>query len=101
MEHEHIHTIHVKQAGEKHLFQIRLPKNAKKITGILITIQPINKNPFPSDTPVTPSPIKQPVVLAEPVVLNTTSEAKATADNGNPAPANQTKNLFPLEQVIF
>lgn len=36
-----IHTLTIKQQGEKRLFQIKLPKNAKKISGILITTQPI------------------------------------------------------------
>jgi hypothetical protein len=36
-----IHTISIKRSGEKQLFQIKLPKNAKKITGIQVTTQPI------------------------------------------------------------
>jgi hypothetical protein len=40
----HIHTLTIKRSGEKQLFQIKLPKNAKKITGISITVQP-SSNP--------------------------------------------------------
>jgi hypothetical protein len=36
-----IHKLTIKRSGEKQLFQIKLPKNAKKITGIQITTQPI------------------------------------------------------------
>ena len=43
-EKEHIHTLSIKRNGEKQLFQIKLPKNAKKITGIQITIQPLITN---------------------------------------------------------
>ena len=42
IEKEHIHILSIKRSGEKQLFQIKLPKNAKKITGIFITVQPIN-----------------------------------------------------------
>lgn len=41
-EKEHIHILTIKRSGEKQLFQVKLPKNAKKITGILITVQPRN-----------------------------------------------------------
>lgn len=41
-EKEHIHILTIKREGEQQLFQIKLPKNAKKITGILITAQPSN-----------------------------------------------------------
>jgi len=41
-EKEHIHILTIKRSGEKQLFQVKLPKNAKKITGILITVQPSN-----------------------------------------------------------
>lgn len=37
-----IHTLTVKRSGEKQLFQIKLPKNAKRITGIQLTIQPVS-----------------------------------------------------------
>ena len=46
-EKEHIHTLTTKRSGEKQLFQIKLPKNAKKITGILITVQPISNQQQP------------------------------------------------------
>ena len=36
-----IHTLIIKRSAEKQLFQIKLPKNAKKITGIQVTTQPI------------------------------------------------------------
>ena len=42
IEKEHIHILTIRRRGEKQLFQIKLPKNAKKITGIFITVQPIN-----------------------------------------------------------
>lgn len=41
-EKEHIHILTIKRGAEQQLFQIKLPKNAKKITGILITAQPSN-----------------------------------------------------------
>jgi hypothetical protein len=44
---EHIHTLTIKRGGEKQLFQIKLPKNAKKITGILITVQPSSNTQEP------------------------------------------------------
>ena len=31
------HTLSIKSSGEKQLFQIKLPKNAKKISGIQVT----------------------------------------------------------------
>ena len=34
-----IHTLTIKRSGEKQLFQIKLPKNAKKIKAIHITTQ--------------------------------------------------------------
>lgn len=37
-----IHTITIKRSGEKQLFQIKLPKNAKRITGIQVTVQPVS-----------------------------------------------------------
>ena len=46
-EKEHIHILTIKRSGEKQLFQIKLPKNAKKITGILITVQPISNQQQP------------------------------------------------------
>ena len=36
----HIRILTVNMAGEKQLFQIKLPRNAKKITGILVTVKP-------------------------------------------------------------
>jgi hypothetical protein len=45
-EKEHIHILKIRRSGEKQLFQIKLPKNAKKITGIHVSIQPSN-NPIP------------------------------------------------------
>ena len=39
---EHIHILNIQAKGEQQLFQIKLPKNAKKITGILITVSPSN-----------------------------------------------------------
>jgi hypothetical protein len=39
--HTKIHTLTIKRSGEKQLFQIKLPKNAKRITGIQVTIQPV------------------------------------------------------------
>jgi hypothetical protein len=43
----HIHTLTIKRSGEKQLFQIKLPKNAKKITGISITVQPSSNQQEP------------------------------------------------------
>lgn len=43
-EREHIHTLTIKRNGEKQLFHIKLPKNAKRITGILVTVQPSNNS---------------------------------------------------------
>lgn len=37
-----IHTLTIKRSGEKQLFQIKLPKNAKRITGIQVTVQPVS-----------------------------------------------------------
>jgi len=41
-ENYHIHTLGVNASGEKKLFQLKLPRNAKKITGILITAISVN-----------------------------------------------------------
>jgi len=93
MQHEHIHTLQIKKSGEKQLFQIKLPKNAKNITGILVTIQPINDNKYVpvSDTPapIFP-PIKEPVKL--PIKLAEATAASKTTNNAEP--------LFPIEQAI-
>lgn len=35
-----VHTLIIRRSGEKQLFQIKLPMNAKKITGIQITVEP-------------------------------------------------------------
>lgn len=104
MEHEHIHTLHIKKSGEKQLFQIKLPKNAKNITGILVTIQPINDNKYVpvSDTPVPvfppiKEPVKVPIKLAEATPITTTKADTAVAaakTNNNAEP------LFPIEQAI-
>jgi hypothetical protein len=45
IEKQHIHTLSIKRSGEQQLFQIQLPKNAKKITGIHVSIQVINSTP--------------------------------------------------------
>ncbi len=39
-EKEYIHTLTIKRSGEQHLFEIKLPKNATKITGLHISVQP-------------------------------------------------------------
>jgi hypothetical protein len=104
MQHEHIHTLHITKSGEKQLFQIKLPKNAKKITGILVTIQPINDNKYVpvSDTPIPAFPIKEqpiklPIKLVEATGLTSVKKDTAVAET-------QTKNnaepLFPIEQAI-
>ena len=36
-----VHTATINNSGDKILFQIKLPRNAKKITGILITVQTV------------------------------------------------------------
>ncbi len=36
-----IQTLKIKALGEKKLFQIKLPKNAKRITGIQVTVTPL------------------------------------------------------------
>lgn len=41
-ENYHIHTLKVSTMGEKKLFQIKQPRNAKKITGILVTALPLS-----------------------------------------------------------
>jgi hypothetical protein len=46
-ENYHIHTLGVNASGEKKLFQIKLPRNAKKITGILITALSVNQTSSP------------------------------------------------------
>lgn len=104
MEHEHIHTLQIKKSGEKQLFQIKLPKNAKKITAILVTIQPINDNKYvpPSDTPVSVfPPIKEPVKLPIKLVEATdlTSVKKDTAITEAQI-KNNAEPLFPIEQAI-
>ena len=83
--------------------QIDLPKNSVKITGILVTVQPINNNPFPSDTPLSPfpPPVLNPIPIAEPVVLSSANETVTTLSTVNPASTKRPANLFPLEQVIL
>ena len=107
MEHEHIHTLQITKLGEKKLFQIRLPKNAKKITGILVTVQAINTNPFPTDTPaplpIFPAPVKEPIPVATLSTAKAASDviAATNADTTNTVNTNNNaKPIFPLEQVI-
>ena len=104
MEHEHIHTLQITKVGEKQLFQIKLPKNAKKITGILVTIQPINDNKYVpvSDTPVPAfppikEPIKLPIKLAEATAVVTAKTDTAVATSKT---TNNAEPLFPIEQAI-
>ena len=94
-----ITILDIVQSGDKLLFQIRLPKNAEKITGILVTVEPMNVKILPAvDAPVTPVITAAPI--NEPVIANTAS-AKVATEVINPSPVNNTKNLFPLEQIIF
>jgi len=95
-----IHLLEIVKSGDKLLFQITLPKNAVKITGILVTVQPINKNLFPSDTPLPPFPFPTPIPVKEPVVLNA-APTVTTLSTVNPASTNRPANLFPIEQIIF
>ncbi|MHB8260465.1 MAG: hypothetical protein ACYDCN_08500 [Bacteroidia bacterium] len=99
-----IEVLNIKQSGEKVLFQIRLPKNAEKITGILVTVQPINKNQLPTDTPLppfpSPVPIKEPVIILTPMASVKIATA-ATVATASATPVSNTKTLFPLEQVIL
>lgn len=53
-EKEHIHVLTITRSGEKQLFQVKLPKNAKRITGILITAQPSNNPQATTTTNGTP-----------------------------------------------
>src|ERR1700757_3620266 len=86
-----IHLLEIKKSGDKLLFQIDLPKNAVKITGILVTVQPINNNPFPSDTPLSPfpPPVLNPISIAPPAVLNHADETLTTLSTVNPASTNR------------
>lgn len=66
----HIRKLTVLVSGEKQLFQIKLPRNAKKITGILITVKPFERikgrpkePPFPT-YPIIATPIKAHLELA-------------------------------------
>jgi hypothetical protein len=55
----HIRKLTVLVSGEKQLFQIKLPRNAKKITGILITVKPFERiKGRPKEPPFPTNPIK-------------------------------------------
>jgi hypothetical protein len=67
----HIRKLTVLVSGEKQLFQIKLPRNAKKITGILITVKPYERikgrpkePPFPY-YPIIATPIKAHLTLTD------------------------------------
>lgn len=68
----HIRILTVNLSGEKQLFQIKLPRNAKKITGILVTVKPFGRIKGRPEYPVFPpriailkSPVKAVLTLAE------------------------------------
>jgi hypothetical protein len=64
----HIRQLTVLVSGEKQLFQIKLPRNAKKITGVLITVKPIGRlKRRPKEPPFLASPI-----IATPIKANLT-----------------------------
>ena len=67
----HIRILTVNLSGEKQLFQIKLPRNAKKITGILVTVKPFGRIKGRTEYPVFPprilaikSPVKEILTLA-------------------------------------
>ncbi|MEO8760128.1 MAG: hypothetical protein ABI388_03380 [Bacteroidia bacterium] len=67
----HIRILTVSMAGEKQLFQIKLPRNAKKITGILVTVKPVGRikgrPKYPAFPPriILQAPVKVAIALAE------------------------------------
>ena len=63
-----IHTATVNNSGEKKLFQIKLPRNAKKITGILITVQPIGADKVVRPITEVATAIKTPLIPLEYVI---------------------------------
>jgi|GEM_PF-2947402 len=64
----HIRKLTVLVAGEKQLFQIKLPRNAKKITGILVTVKPYQRiKGRPKEPPIFEPPIKRPFPIKLPV----------------------------------
>ncbi|MFI5140754.1 MAG: hypothetical protein ACHQII_00230 [Bacteroidia bacterium] len=72
----HIRILTVNMSGEKQLFQIKLPRNAKKITGILVTVKAFGRikgrptSPaFPPLTPILKSPVNEIIKLTvEPLI---------------------------------
>ena len=63
-----IHTATVNNSGEKKLFQIKLPRNAKKITGILITVQPIGRSGVVTPIAEPAAAVKAPLIPLEYVI---------------------------------
>lgn len=52
-EYTQVHTLTIKNIGEKKFFQIKLAKNAKRIIGIQVTVTPI-----PTETLIIRTPIR-------------------------------------------
>jgi len=84
-----IHTLTVNTSGEKQLFQIKLPRNAKKITGILITVTPASP---PKGRPKEPVPTDP--IIEFPVRAEFATDVAATIKPVTPAP------LIPIEHAI-
>jgi len=90
----HIRKLTVLVAGEKQLFQIKLPRDAKKITGVLITVKPYQRiKGRPKEPPIFQPPIKEPIKIFTPVKAEIAlAETQKLAAKKEP--------LIPIEHAI-
>ena len=90
----HIRKLTVLVAGEKQLFQIKLPRDAKKITGVLITVKPYQRiKGRPKEPPIFQPPIKKPIKIFTPVKAEIAlAETKKLVVSKQP--------LIPIEHAI-
>ena len=89
----HIRKLTVLVAGEKQLFQIKLPRNAKKIIGVLITVKPYQRiKGRPKEPPIFLPPIKEPIKIFSPVKAEIPLASTKTTVSKQP--------LIPIEHAI-
>lgn len=68
-----IQTLKIKALGEKKLFQIKLPKNAKRITGIQVTVTPLISKT--SDTRATDATLNNGISSTDKTIADKKDEA--------------------------
>ena len=101
----HIRTLTVNNEGEKQLFQIKLPKDAKKITGVLITVKPFERIKGRPKEPPFLTPIKKPFPILIPIkdeipIADTKAVAKSETVAESKTIAVRKQPLIPIEHAI-